>query len=149
MNRLLILARDADKFTSLVKSAELPQLKIVAASNQEEALALISGCNIVLGEPLLIGPVLSSANRLEWVQSSWAGVDSLCKPGLRHDYVLTGVKDIFGALISEYVFAYLFALERRIFDMRTDQKKKHWQPRPYRLAKDITLGIAGLGSIGK
>jgi len=112
-------------------------------------MALVAGCNIVLGEPSLTGRVLASADRLEWVQSSWAGVDRLCRPELRHDYILTGVKGIFGALISEYVLTYLFALERQIFDIRANQLQKHWQSSPYRQAKDITLGIIGLGSIGQ
>jgi len=149
MNRLLVLAEDADKFTSLVKSRGLPQLEIVAARGLEDARTLIPGCNIVLGEPILIGQSLDSVKRLEWVQSSWAGVDSLCRPGLRQDYILTGVKGVFGALISEYVMTYLFAIERKIFEVRDNQRQKHWQPKSYRLAKDITLGIVGLGSIGK
>ena len=149
MNRLLILAEDADKYSALVEAENLPKLEIMAASGPEEALPLVTDCNIILGEPGLIDAVLSGANQLEWVQSSWAGVDRLCRPDLRHDYVLTGVKGIFGTLISEYVMTYLFALERRIFDMRGNQFEKRWQPMPYRLAKDLTLGIVGLGSIGR
>jgi len=52
-------------------------------------------------------------------------------------------------LISEYVMTYLFALERRVFDMRENQLQKRWQPKPYRLSADLTLGIIGLGSIGR
>ena len=33
--------------------------------------------------------------------------------------------------------------------MRSNQLKQHWQPLPYRPARDITLGIIGLGSIGR
>ena len=149
MNRLLILAEDAESYLPLVEAEGLPQLEIVAASSSDEALALVADCNIILGEPGLIDSVLSSASQLKWVQSSWAGVDRLCHPDLRQDYVLTGVKGIFGGLITEYVMTYLFALERRIFDMRADQLQKRWQPRPYRLARDMTLGIVGLGSIGQ
>ncbi len=149
MNKLLILAEDAKDYFPLVVAENLPQLEIVAATGPEEALASVADCNIILGEPPLLADVLASANQIKWVQSSWAGVDRLCRPGLRHDYVLTGVKGIFGALISEYVMTYLFALERRIFDMRENQLRKRWQPKPYRLAKDVTLGIVGLGSIGQ
>lgn len=149
MNKVLILAEDAEDFPPLVEAENLPQLEIVAASEPGKAVVLVADCNIILGEPPLIETVLSSADRLEWVQSSWAGVDRLCRPGLRHDYALTGVKGIFGALISEYVLTYLFALERRVFNMRENQLLKRWQPQPYRLARDITLGIVGLGSIGQ
>jgi phosphoglycerate dehydrogenase-like enzyme len=56
---------------------------------------------------------------------------------------------MFGALISEYVMTYLFAFERRVFSMHSNQLERRWQPLPYRQAKDISLGIIGLGSIGR
>ena len=149
MNRLLILAADADIYSSRIKAENLLELEIITASGQKDARKLIGGCNVVLGEPILVSESIDAANGLEWVQSSWAGIDSLCRPGLRQDYVLTGVKGIFGNLITEYVMTYLFALERQVFDMRDNQSRKLWRPKPYRLAKDITLGIVGLGSIGK
>ena len=149
MNRLLILTEDADKFVPLIEAAELPQLDIVSACEIEAAAELAVDCNIILGEPPLVGLVIARAQALEWVQSSWAGIDRLCQPELRRDYMLTGVKEIFGGLISEYVIAYLYGLERQIFDVRANQLKKQWQPKPYRLSKDINLGIVGLGSIGQ
>jgi phosphoglycerate dehydrogenase-like enzyme len=148
VNRLLILAADAAKYTPLVKAADLPQLEIQAATDQASAEALVPRCNIILGDPPLVEKMLASAHALEWVQSSWAGVDRLCRPDLRRDYVLTGAKDIFGPLISEYVMTYLFAFERQLFAMRINQLKKYWKPLPYRSSKQITLGIVGLGSIG-
>lgn len=127
----------------------MQRLEILAARDIKAATELVVDCNIILGAPPLVSDILSSADRIEWVQSSWAGIDRLCRPELRRDYVLTGVKDIFGGLISEYVLTYLFALERQIFAMRANQLQKRWLPRPYRLARDITLGIIGLGSIGR
>ena len=149
MNKLLILSADADKYSALIKAADLQQLEINSAADIYSAKGLIAGCNIVLGDPPLISEVLTFADRLEWVQSGWAGVDQLCRPGLRRDYVLTNAKGIFGSLISEYVMTYLFAFERRVFSMRSNQMKRHWKPLSYRRAKDITLGIIGLGSIGR
>lgn len=149
MNKLLILSTDAVKYHALISAAGLHNLEAVTACDVESASALVEGCNIILGDPLLISQVLISAERLVWVQSSWAGVDHLCQPGLRRDYVLTGAKGIFGSLISEYVMTYLFALERQVFTMQKNQQNKHWQPLPYRPAQEITLGIIGLGSIGQ
>lgn len=149
MNKLLILTEDADEFVPLVVAADLPQLKIVSACHIGLAAELVEDCNIILGEPPLVSEVIASARKLEWIQSSWAGVDSLCQTAMRRDYQLTGVKGIFGAQITEYVITYLYALERRIFEMRDNQLKKHWQPSSYRLSRDIKLGIVGLGSIGQ
>jgi len=127
----------------------LPQLEIRSAPDAATAQSLIAGCNVVLGDPNLVSQVLASADRLEWVQSSWAGVDHLCKPGLRRDYVLTNAKGMFGALIGEYVMTWVFAHERQIFRMRKYQLEKRWRPMGYRPARDIRLGIVGLGSIGR
>jgi len=149
VNRLLILSADAEHYAAMIHAADLQQLDIVTADNVASAEATVAGCNIILGNPPWVSEVITSAQRLEWVQSSWAGVDRLCLPGSRTDYVLTGVKGVFGALMSEYVFAYLYALERRLFTMHENQLRKHWQPLPYRHARDITLGIIGLGSIGQ
>jgi phosphoglycerate dehydrogenase-like enzyme len=149
VNKLLILAEDAEKYSALIEKARLPNLEIRQASDIGSAHALIGGCNIVLGDPPLVSEVLAKADKLEWVQSSWAGVDQLCRAGLRRGYLLTGAKDIFGPSISEYVVTYLFALERKLFAMRSNQLEKHWKFYSYRPAKDITLGIFGLGSIGR
>jgi len=148
VNRLLILAAEVAGYTALIRAANLPQLEIHAVSDQASAEELVAGCNIILGDPPLVSKVLESAKALEWVQSSWAGVDALCRLGLRRDYVLTGAKEVFGPLISEYVMTYLFAFERRIFTMRINQLKRRWKPLTYRSSKEITLGIVGLGSIG-
>ena len=149
MNKLLILAADAAKYTALIEAAGLQQLEIISAGDAGSARFQVAGCNIILGDPLLVTEVLPYADRLEWVQSSWAGVDQLCRAGLRQDYVLTNAKGMFGPLISEYVMTYVFALERQLFRMRSNQMEQRWRPLPYRPAKDIRLGIVGLGSIGR
>jgi len=68
---------------------------------------------------------------------------------LRRDYILTNAKGMFGRLIGEYVMAYVFAHERQLFRMRKNQLERRWRPLAYRPAKDIRLGIVGLGSIGR
>jgi len=149
VNKLLILSADTLGYHTLINEANLWQLETVTAGCVESAAAIAADCNIILGNPQLVSGVLELSENLEWVQSSWAGVNSLCSPGLRRDYLLTGVKDVFGPLISEYVITYLFALERRVFSMLDNQMERRWKPLPYRPSREITLGIVGLGSIGR
>lgn len=149
MNKLLVLSAEAAKYTELIQTAGMHQLEVKSASDVESAMPLIAGCNIILGDPPLIAKLLPLAERLEWVQSSWAGVDHLCRKGLRRDYTLTNAKGIFGPLVSEYVMTYLFGFERRIFEMKSNQLNHDWRPLPYRPASEIELGIIGLGSIGR
>jgi len=149
VNKLLILSADASEYGALIESANLQQLEVAMADCVEAAAEKVGDCNIILGNPLMVSGVLGLADSLEWVQSSWAGVNDLCSPGLRRDYVLTNVKDVFGPLISEYVITYLFALERRLFSMRSNQLKRRWKPLPYRLSRELHVGVVGLGSIGR
>ena len=148
-NRLLILAEDAEEYGEIIEQAGLQNLQVDTATDTASVGQPLGEYNIVLGDPPLISEVLDSLEKLEWVQSGWAGVDSLCQPGFRKDYLLTGVKGIFGPLISEYIMTYLFAFERRVFTMRSNQLQRIWEPYRYRPAGEITMGIIGLGSIGR
>lgn len=149
MNRLLILTTDADDYSSLLCDSHLQDLEILSCSREEDARGVIQNCTIVLGDPAMVATVLDHARSLRWVQSTFAGIDPLCEKGLRRDYVLTGVKGIFGPLISEYVFAYVLALERYLFETRENQRNKSWIVMPYRSLRTLTMGVCGLGSVGE
>lgn len=137
------------EYQRLIAAAGLPDLHVQAASSVASGAAMVRDCEIVLGEPTLVSQVLDAAKQLQWVQSCWAGVESLCLPDMRSDYLLTGVEGKFGHLISEYISGYLFALERGFFAMRANQLQQCWQPLPHRRTQELTVGIVGLGSIGQ
>jgi phosphoglycerate dehydrogenase-like enzyme len=149
MNKLLILSNSAEEYARELGKRALPDLEIFIYDGTDSSESLIRAANIILGQPALVSEILERAEQLEWVQSSFAGIEPLCQPGLRTDYTLTGVKGVFGPLMSEYVFAYILALERNIFAMRANQKKSVWGEMPYRSLGGLTIGICGLGSIGR
>ena len=116
-NRLLILSEDSKIYAEMIKELDFQDLDFFACDTVEEAKKYLEDCNIILGEPVRVEPVLEAAKRLQWLQSTWAGADALLSPDKRTDYVLTGVKGVFGPQISEYVFAYILALERNVFEV--------------------------------
>ena len=148
-DRLLILAPEAAAYAELVAAADLGPLAVAVAGDVAGARAHAAQCNLVLGVPALVAQLLDRLPRLTWVQSTYAGVDALCRPGLRRDYTLTGVREVFGGLMREYVLGWILALERDLFTAREDQRHGRWQPRPYRGLEGLTLGVCGLGSIGQ
>ena len=148
-NRLLILARDQARYAELIKGVDFNDLDLVVCNSIEKAEKRAEHCNIVLGEPSRIVPILECAKRLQWVQSTFAGVEALLEPGKRTDYILTGVKAVFGPLMSEYVFAYILALERNVLKVYENQQRKTWQNIQYKSLRGRLLGICGLGSIGR
>ena len=140
MHKLLILSDIASQYRSLIEEAQLPGLVIESAP--------APAIDIVLGEPGRIKAALASLPTLSWAQSIWAGVEPLLDPASRHDYVLTNARGVFGGLMSEYIFGYLLAHERRIFQRLEDQKNKHWDDSDTGTLRGKTIGLLGVGSIG-
>ena len=85
---------------------------------------------------------------LRWAQATWAGVEPLLNPSLRRDYVLTNARGVFGGLMSEYVFAYLLAHERRLLEKLAAQRAVRWDPSPPGTLRAKQFGLLGVGSIG-
>ena len=148
-NRLLILSRSADVYAELINELRLPGLVVAACRTAGEANRHADRYTIMLGEPARIAPVVEGARALTWVQSTYAGVEELLRPGARSDYVLTNVKGIFGPIMSEYVIGYLLALERHFFEVYRNQCDRTWRRLPYKSLRGRLLGICGLGSIGR
>ena len=137
------------RYAELIKRFDFTDLELVAFDSVEASKKYVEYCNIILGEPARIANVLGVAKRLQWVQSIFVGVEPLLSPLQRTDYILTGVKGIFGPLMSEYAFAYILALERHVFEVYENQKKRVWGKIPYESLQGKLLGICGLGSIGR
>lgn len=115
------------------------------AADLDAAMPLASDVEVLFGAPDLLVELLPQAAQLRWVQSSWAGVTPLLQAP-RRDYLLTGVKDIFGQPMAEYVLGWLLALERQI---PRRFAATHWDDRPDGSIAGKTVGIMGTGSIGE
>ena len=101
---LIILSKDADAYKyQLEPLAE--SLSMHACKGIEDAQEYLFTANLLLASPALAAEVVNQMPKLFWLQSTFAGITPLIHERLRKDYHLTGVKDIFGALMSEYVFA--------------------------------------------
>jgi phosphoglycerate dehydrogenase-like enzyme len=148
MHSLLILSRRAADYHRLVGAAQLPDLAITSTTDAVEAAARAADYDLMLGEPSLLCHVLPAMTALRWAQATWAGVEPLLDPSLRHDYVLTNARGVFGGLMSEYVFAYLLAHERRIFDKHAAQLAGRWDAKAPGTLRGKQLGLLGVGSIG-
>lgn len=139
MPKLLILSPDKEEYKRLIDSAQLPDLEIVTDPGQSD---------IVLGAPRSIRDALPQLTRVKWVQSIYAGVESLVESAERYDFVLTNAREVFGELMSEYVFGYLLFLEKKILERIAAQQARHWQRAESGVLRGKTLGLLGVGSIG-
>jgi phosphoglycerate dehydrogenase-like enzyme len=149
MHKLLIYDDDASTYLAEIRRRNLPEIEIFTAISLDEAQIHAPSADIIFGRPALVASILSAAKQLRWVQSTFAGVEPLCKSHLPDNYVLTGVKELFGSLMSEYVLGYILARERSILATARNQQEKIWHRIKYRSLSGITIGIVGLGSIGR
>ena len=143
----LIITRIADEFLEEIRKLADYDIDAVACKTSEEALDVYDGERVLFGNPDQIAEVLPSMPDIAWVQSSWAGVTPLIEHP-RRDYLLTGVKGVFGPQMSEYVFGYLLAHELRILRRQHEQKKRHWFRQHSGVLDGKTIGVMGTGSIG-
>ena len=148
MPNLLILSKKADQYESLVRAKNLPELGLFSSTDAQVDTETAGQCELVLGEPDLIRALLPSLTSLRWAQSTWAGVEPLLEAPSRRDYVLTNARGVFGPQMSEYVFGYLLVHERRMWEHRRSQQKRHWAPTENGRLRGKTLGLLGVGSIG-
>ena len=148
MHTLLILSRHARDYHALIESAHLPDLAITWTIDPAAAATHAASFDLAFGEPALLRQVMPALTAARWVQSTWAGVEPLLDPALRRDYILTNARGVFGGQMSEYVFAYLLARERKIFEKQASQAAGRWDTSPPTRLRGKQLGLLGVGTIG-
>jgi phosphoglycerate dehydrogenase-like enzyme len=94
--------------------------------------------------------LLTRAPRLHWVHSATAGVERVLTPaGRARGLLITNARGVFSGPIAEYVLMMILAVSRRLPQLLELQHERTWQPLQGTELRDVTVGIVGLGSIGR
>ncbi len=94
--------------------------------------------------------LVARAPRLSWVHSASAGVERALTPAARErGLVITNARGVFSRPIAEYVLMMILAVSRRLPGLLELQRERTWQPLEGVELRDVTVGIVGLGSIGR
>jgi phosphoglycerate dehydrogenase-like enzyme len=146
-HRVLIYHSDSKIYKDIL-SKKLPFLDIDSAERPQEALDMMREVEILFSWQIPDN-LLKKAKRLKWFFSTAAGNEDLVKnPSFPESAILTKTT-IYGEMMAEYVFAYLLYFIRDLSKYFKDQRRKIWkQARPGRL-RGKTMGLLGLGSVGK
>ena len=132
MNKCLVISSSHYCLDDDLNKFDLPEIEILAITDDEKVINKhIQDTNIIFGEAPLLAPYVDKAHNLKWIQSSFAGVDSLTKPEMRSDYLLTNVKDMYGNAMAEYTFAYILSFKRRLLENLEWQTEHRWNRFPY------------------
>jgi phosphoglycerate dehydrogenase-like enzyme len=94
--------------------------------------------------------LLARTPRLAWVHSATAGVERVLTPASRQrGLVITNARGVFSQPIAEYVLMMILAVSRRLPQLLELQRERTWQPLEGAELADVTVGVVGLGSIGR
>jgi len=119
------------------------------SSGKEQLDALLARANVIYG---LIPPkdLLARAPRLKWIQVTSAGVDRLRDTDIwRSGITITNASGIHATPIGEFILQFILMFAKgapRCFEMK---QKRVWQRYPSTVIHGKTLGIIGLGHIGR
>ena len=142
----LLVAESDDEWPYLVIELLGQRLSVARINTSEKPASDIdySSVRILVGGPSNLVPWISLCPQLQWIQSTWAGVDAL-SGHIPAGVVVTPLKNVFGQSMSEFVLGWILALERRILDRA---QASVWDDAPELGVFGKTMGILGTGSIG-
>ena len=143
---VLLVANTDDEWPDGVIKMVGERLSVIRVDADETPPPMLNldSVRILVGGPSSLVPWVKLCPNLEWIQSTWAGVDALAQH-IPTDVVITPLKGVFGQSMSEFVLGWILAIERRILD-RAQSSLWDDTAEPGVLGK--TMGILGTGSIG-
>lgn len=104
-------------------------------------------CEVVLADPPLLAPDVASIPNLKFVQSTFAGVDSLVAKGMPNGYKLCKAQDVFGKDMAAYVMGHVIRHFRFFPEMEASQSGGRWDNSAGRYSplSEYTMAILGAG----
>lgn len=133
--------------------AAAPGARIVNVSPEGLAEAELDDVEVLMRGWLpgdVFDRLLARAPRLRWVHSATAGVERvLTAATVARRLTITNARGVFSRPIAEYVIALVLAVSRRLPGILELQRERTWQPLEGVEMRDLSIGIVGLGSIGR
>ncbi len=130
-----------------------PGSRIVTVSLEGLADGDLTDVEVILRGPMpqsIFDRLLGRCPRLMWVHSATAGVERVLTPAaLERGLAITNARGVFSDPIAEYVMMMILSVSRRLPQLLELQRERTWQPLEGREMADITVGVVGLGSIGR
>lgn len=162
VQRFSLIAEDDLNTISTLSSSNTSSSTTSASSSavavRDRSLQLIDEADIILADPPALAPLLVQLGqrppkKLQWLQSTFAGMDALVKNALicphMSAYKSSRISDIFGEQMSEFVVGQMIGRERSFLEMHKAQEKRQWQKvYQHRTLSQLTVSIIGLGDIG-
>lgn len=131
--------------------AVAPKAEIVNAG-QERIATEILAADLFCGHPKVPTPWddVVRLGRLKWIQSSAAGTDHLQLPSIiESPVVITNISGVLANQVTEQAMSLLLGLIRSLPTFFRAQQAREYIRRPVRDLHGSTVGIVGLGGVGR
>jgi phosphoglycerate dehydrogenase-like enzyme len=123
-------------------------VEVVCSRDRDELIAAARDVEVIYG--WITPELLAAAPRLKWVHTSSAGVERALFPEMVvHPAVMTNARGVASSVIAEHAFALILAFTRRLPVAFRNQQERRWEHAPCLEIGGQTLGIIGLGRIGR
>jgi D-2-hydroxyacid dehydrogenase (NADP+) len=136
-----------------VRVVQLPQIgsqNTPDAETKAKLLALMEEVEILIGQSSVSPEYLLAAGNLKWFQVINAGVDRMAKEGLlSRGFAVTNVSGLTAPAIAEYVIGTMVMMAKGLHFSVREQAEHRWARHPVGELAGKTLGIAGMGAIGR
>ena len=154
MPNVLILTEIQEAMRARYKAMLLeryPELTINVVGHHNDVAPYIADIDILLCfSPPMADHVVRDAKKLKWIQALGTGVDNIVDlPSLGKEVLVTNVRGIHGAPVSEATIAYMLSLARNLPQATRVQDKQSWERWPAQLLSGKTVGILGVGLIAE
>lgn len=154
MPNLLILTEVQEAMRARYKAMLLerfPQLTINVVGHHNDVGPYIADTEVLLCfSPPMADHVVAEAPKLKWIQALGTGVDNIVDlPSLGKEVLVTNIRGIHGAPVSEATIASMLSLARDLPRSARAQDKSAWERWPAQLLAGKTVGILGVGLIAE
>jgi len=142
-----------DRFLPLLRKRGLEAVIPVVKERLEveELLPIITDIDgVVCGDDRFTRRVLQSARKLRVISKWGTGIDSIDQDGCRElGITLCNTPNAFSEPVADSVLGYMLAFVRSITWSTEDMRQGVWHKRPGFTLREKTLGVIGVGNVGK
>ena len=132
-------------------ATRFPHLEFMAETGERPFPESVFDADAVVAmSRVLPDAVLARFTNLRWIQALTTGTDGFWTlKNLAPEVLITSVRGIHGAAVSEMVFTYMLTLSRDLPGLLEQQRQHTWKKRPQLLLHGKTAAIIGTGVIAE
>ncbi len=145
--KVLIASEISQEVADMLQDAP-PEMEINFLPEGESLSDHLSDVEILYGR--VSESAFPHATSLQWVMQPFVGVEGSMYPAFKESAItLVNSKRLYGPQLAEHAFALLLALTRGINTQLDLMREKEWKWLPCVEVSGMTMGVLGLGGIGR